>query len=390
MEGYDEELQGYPADYREPRRFPEYDTGYFDNPLPIVANCVITFYREFNRRIYDNGRGFNGTMLVEKARDAFTEYGFLSAENAIHIFACAVAITILRYILDFVIFKRLPVMLEVNKENAVKMPESCWKGFAYTCTWIWAVYIMFTRPNLFFNPDSHWSDWKPGIPITSDVYWLYMIQMGFYLHCVYATLFIETRRKDFLVLMIHHFLTLSLLLFSLAVRFQKIGLMVLFLHDIGDVMLEVSKSVVYCKFRGKHERPYIETAANILFLLFTAQWIFFRLYWFPIKVLYSSATVSVVVYPGGPFYIPFNIMLTILYIMQIYWFAFIIALIVRVMLGGKVEDIREDSEEVDKKKDDGDKNPPVTAAGSKESDGVGKATNGTPKTRKRKNKAGTS
>lgn len=107
-------------------------------------------------------------------------------------------------------------------------------------------------------------------------------------------------------------------------------------------------------------------------------------------MLYSSAYVSAVVYPGGPFYIPFNIMLTILYIMQVYWFAFIVALIVRVMLGGKVEDIREDAEEVDKKKDGDDKNPPVTAAGGKESEGAGKAANSTPKTRKRKNKAGTS
>ena len=97
-----------------------------------------------------------------------------------------------------------------------------------------------------------------------------------------------------------------------------------------------------------------------------------------------------VVYPGGPFYVPFNIMLTILYIMQIYWFAFIIALIVRVMLGGKVEDIREDAEEADKKKDGNEKVPPAKPAGGKESDVAGKATNGTPKTRKRKNKAGTS
>ena len=48
-------------------------------------------------------------------------------------------------------------MLEVSKENAAKMPESCWKGFAYMCTWVWSIYIMFARPNLFFNPDSHWS-----------------------------------------------------------------------------------------------------------------------------------------------------------------------------------------------------------------------------------------
>ena len=117
--------------------------------------------------------------------------------------------------------------------------------------------------------------------------------------------------------------------------------------------------------------------------------IFFRLYWFPIKVLYSTAAVSVIVYPGGPFYIPFNIMLTILYIMQVYWFAFIVALIVRVMLGGKVEDIREETEAEEKKEDDGDKNPPATAGG-KESEGAGKTGSGTPKTRKRRNKAGTS
>ena len=105
-------------------------------------------------------------------------------------------------------------------------------------------------------------------------------------------------------------------------------------------------------------------------------------------MLYSTATVSVIVYPGGPFYLPFNIMLTILYIMQVYWFAFIVALIVRVMLGGKVEDIREDTETADKKEED--KNPPTTVAGDKESDGTRKTGTGTPKTRKRKNKAGTS
>ena len=105
-------------------------------------------------------------------------------------------------------------------------------------------------------------------------------------------------------------------------------------------------------------------------------------------MLHSTAAISVIVYPDGPFYIPFNIMLTVLYIMQVYWFAFIVALIVRVMLGGKVEDIREDSETTEKK-DDSVKKPPVTATGGKESEATGKTGTGTPKTRKRKNKAAT-
>ena len=42
---------------------------------------------------------------MEKARYTLTEYGFFTAENAVHIIGCAVAITLLRYALNFVIFK---------------------------------------------------------------------------------------------------------------------------------------------------------------------------------------------------------------------------------------------------------------------------------------------
>lgn len=46
-----------------------------------------------------------------------------------------------------------------------------------------------------------------------------MTQMGFYLHCMYATVYLETIRKDFAVMMTHHVLTLGLLLFSYVIRY---------------------------------------------------------------------------------------------------------------------------------------------------------------------------
>ena len=55
------------------------------------------------------------------------------------------------------ILQRMPGWLELNEENGSKMPESCWKGCAYFITWIWSVYIMVTRPRIFFEPDCHWS-----------------------------------------------------------------------------------------------------------------------------------------------------------------------------------------------------------------------------------------
>ena len=57
------------------------------------------------RILHSDGKGFDGNLLMEKARYALSEYGHLSAENIIHIFGCAVLITLLRYLLDFVIFK---------------------------------------------------------------------------------------------------------------------------------------------------------------------------------------------------------------------------------------------------------------------------------------------
>ena len=62
------------------------------------------------------------------------------------------------------------------------------------------------------------SGWHPGVSIQPALHWLYMVQMGFYLHCAYATIYLETIRRDFVVLMMHHVLTLGLLMFSYIVR----------------------------------------------------------------------------------------------------------------------------------------------------------------------------
>lgn len=73
-----------------------------------------------------------------------------------------------------------------------------------------------------------------------------------------------------------------------------------------------------------------------------------RLYWYPTKLLYSSGFVSVKFYPSGPFYLSFNVMLTLLYFMQVYWFTFIVRLLIKMVLyGDGVKDTRETEVEVE-------------------------------------------
>ena len=54
--------------------------------------------------------------------------------------------------------------------------------------------------------------------IPDDIKWIYLIECGFYFHSIYATLFMDTKRKDFVVMLVHHVLTLVLLIFSYVTR----------------------------------------------------------------------------------------------------------------------------------------------------------------------------
>ena len=51
-----------------------------------------------------------------------------------------------------------------------------------------------------------------------DVYVIYAVQFSFYMHSVYGTFFMDRWRKDSLVMIFHHFLTMALIGFSFASR----------------------------------------------------------------------------------------------------------------------------------------------------------------------------
>ena len=56
-------------------------------------------------------------------------------------------------------------------------------------------------------------------------------------------------------------------------RYHKVGLLVLFVHDITDIWLEIAKALHYLSVRkGKRERPGWEIAANGCFIMFILSW----------------------------------------------------------------------------------------------------------------------
>jgi ceramide synthetase len=259
-----------------------------------------------------------------------------------------VVLTAVRGVLNRHLFTPIARSYKLSPESIEKFPESIWKFSVYTITWTWSAYITHDM-DLMFDILSHWTTWYPARPVETSVYWLFTFEVGFYLHYSYGMLFLEARRKDFAVLMAHHILTVALIVGCYTVRFHIVGVLLIFIHDIGDVFLEGSKSILYFKEQDGRLVKWVETCANIGFLMFATEYFLFRIYWFVTKALYSTLYVSIVVFPTGPFYLPFNFMLLSLLAMQIFWFTMIVKLLVKVLI------LREELSDVrDIKKEDGE------------------------------------
>jgi len=276
--------------------------------------------------------------LLENAQITWIEIGLF--------FFCAFLWTQIRKGLTQRLFKPLARWCNLLPKDAAKMPESAWKLVFYTMSWSYSTYLLFfTSYTFFHDPPSVFYDWKSGMSVPTDIAIAYLIQGSFYGHSIYATVYMDSWRKDSTVMVVHHVITLALISFSYAFRYHNVGVLVLFLHDINDIQLEFSKLNIYLKSRGGGYYLLNDILSNMGSVSFSITWFWFRLYWFPLKVLYATCVSSLQSVPNIPFYFFFNALLLTLLLMNIYWFLFIVLFVVKVLKMKEVNDVREYEEE---------------------------------------------
>ncbi|NXJ96474.1 CERS1 synthase, partial [Corythaixoides concolor] len=216
----------------------------------------------------------------------------------------------------------------LQPKDAAKMPESAWKLLFYTLSWSYGIYLLFfTDYPFFYDPPSVFYDWKKGMDVPTDIAIAYLMQCSFYGHSIYATAYMDTWRKDSVVMLLHHVVTLTLIAFSYAFRlcWGQLWWVSRFSWDP----------------RGPLNPPCSLCPGRF----------WFRLYWFPLKVLYATCYSSLQSVPNIPFYFFFNALLLVLTLMNIYWFLYIVLFVAKVLMGQmqEVNDVREYDVEDSKK-----------------------------------------
>lgn len=81
-------------------------------------------------------------------------------------------------------------------------------------------------------------------------------------------------------MLLHHGVTLSLLVSSFIGNVTKYGLAILILHDIADPLMEIAKLCFYNK---------LKILSNIFFVIFASTFIYTRVYIFPRYIIMPIA-----------------------------------------------------------------------------------------------------
>ena len=86
------------------------------------------------------------------------------------------------------------------------------------------------------------------------------------------------------MMLVHHVVTLALILLSYHFNFLRLGVVIMFLHDSSDVVIDLLKLCNYLNLEGLSSCFAVE----VCFVTNFVTWAYARLYVFPVHVIYLA------------------------------------------------------------------------------------------------------
>uniref|UniRef100_A0A7S0SY64 TLC domain-containing protein n=1 Tax=Mantoniella antarctica TaxID=81844 RepID=A0A7S0SY64_9CHLO len=199
----------------------------------------------------------------------------------------------------------------------------------------------------FWPSERWWSDYNSGkmMLISDALKAYYLLYAARYSQGIVSVL-IEHKRKDFWEMQVHHVVTVALITVSYIYGWNRVGSVVMVLLDPADVPLHAAKMCKYiADARGGRVGKACQTAADVFFVIFMLLFAVMRLGLYPYVVWSAHIEAAAYFHFGRDAYVCV-VLLYLLLGLQVYWFALILKVAIRVVRSdGVVEDVRSDDEE---------------------------------------------
>lgn len=192
-------------------------------------------------------------------------------------------------------------------------------------------------------------------PMVNVEHYYYSLTAGFYMSASAFLIFFDSKRSDFLELIIHHCVTILLVAVSYSHGYVRTGIVIIALHDVGDVFLYLSKFLHHLGMKGYDTAMF---ALLVVTFYITRLVLFSRM----VHMIFIDTLMTIVEDPSFNNwamyyetylvqYVFFAILLGTLLVLQCFWFSLMLRMIYKeVILGVKLSDqgdIRSDDESDD-------------------------------------------
>ncbi|KAL3064444.1 hypothetical protein OYC64_000665 [Pagothenia borchgrevinki] len=214
-----------------------------------------------------------------------------------------------------------------------KFCESMWRFTFYFGIFIYAIRHLWVSPWMWDTREC-WYNY-PFQPLSAGQFNYYVAELAFYWSLMFSQ-FIDIKRKDFIIMIVHHLATIFLITFSYANNMLRAGTLVMCVHDASDIFLEAAKLANYAKY---------QRLCDGLFVVFSISFFITRLVIYPFWVVYSVLVESwEIVGPYQAWWL-LNGLLLVLQTLHIIWFYLIARIAIKAIFKGKVaKDDRSDIE----------------------------------------------
>jgi acyl-CoA-dependent ceramide synthase len=193
-----------------------------------------------------------------------------SPKDAITICFLTAILTVMR---KFSIMTSLQIadLLRMPTDEKRKFAQNGWVGLYYAVAFIWGL-IEIYGTDYWFSTQGLWAGYPHTASMSLSLKLYFLFQSAFWVHMVFVTL-VEPRQKDFWVMLIHHFVTLAMLVGSYGLGHLRVAHAILVEQDLADIFLPAAKMFNYMAKGENAMSKLFQTIADILFPLFAVIWI---------------------------------------------------------------------------------------------------------------------